>query len=590
MEFPSKESVPPYGELYVPEKFTREEQYLLAPFFSNLDKPCYIVRNLPPEVGGALASRYSRLPGTLRRTFFNEYIREMVYPEVASDWERIPDSQKIERQKSSSEFRLWVDSFHNGACVDTRRGRAFFGRWLLEYGDDSIAELTGGIMVCFEGVSNVVVNTMEMQRIGISPIEKSSRFVSFSNTDERGKYPYVTPHEIISAGFEVEYEALMDKLFTLYSKLERLYFDYVKTHLFPIESDESSSVFERSRKAKVFDDIRDLLPFSTKTNVAFSGNARAFENLINRLIANPISEARYWGHMAYNELYALYPSLFSRVGNERGADVQIYRREYQELASDHVGKYLTPREKNGRFSKEQVTLSSYDKEGVEKVIAAHLFHLQNSGMTEEEVLEVVRNFTGEERAQIMGDIFSVRHARGDVLREKTRHRRVPRAFEASQYIINIVSRGGDLRDLMRHRMLTFYRHELTTRFGWRVEEDLRKFVMYPDIESVFLESEALYEKIVNIDPLAAQYIVPFAFFQSYSMHLTAREIFWLCELRSGEAGKSAYRKIAQDISTAVRQVHPLLFAHMHTDYNQYGLARKSALNRIDSKLRQQGYK
>ena len=108
-----------------------------------------------------------------------------------------------------------------------------------------------------------------------------------------------------------------------------------------------------------------------------------------------------------------------------------------------------------------MTLSSYDKEGVEKVIAAHLFHLQNSGMTEEEVLEVVRNFTGEEKARIMEDIFSVRHARGDVLREKTRHRRVPRAFEASSYIINIVSRGGDLRDLMRHRMLTFYRHGLT---------------------------------------------------------------------------------------------------------------------------------
>ena len=39
---------------YSPENFTLEEQTLLRPFFSNLDRPVFVVQHLPEEVIGAL--------------------------------------------------------------------------------------------------------------------------------------------------------------------------------------------------------------------------------------------------------------------------------------------------------------------------------------------------------------------------------------------------------------------------------------------------------------------------------------------------------------------------------------------------------
>jgi hypothetical protein len=49
------------------ENFTEEEKRLLAPYVSNMDKPIFVLRNLPEVVKGALFSRYSRSAKSLRR-------------------------------------------------------------------------------------------------------------------------------------------------------------------------------------------------------------------------------------------------------------------------------------------------------------------------------------------------------------------------------------------------------------------------------------------------------------------------------------------------------------------------------------------
>src|SRR4029078_4592801 len=51
----------------VAETFTDAERALLAPHFSNLDRPVFALTNLPETVKGAMFARYSRYQGTLRR-------------------------------------------------------------------------------------------------------------------------------------------------------------------------------------------------------------------------------------------------------------------------------------------------------------------------------------------------------------------------------------------------------------------------------------------------------------------------------------------------------------------------------------------
>ena len=56
-------------------EFTAEEQELLKPFVSSLDKPVFVLTNLPDVVKGALFSRYSRTDKSLRRVLLEEFIK-----------------------------------------------------------------------------------------------------------------------------------------------------------------------------------------------------------------------------------------------------------------------------------------------------------------------------------------------------------------------------------------------------------------------------------------------------------------------------------------------------------------------------------
>jgi len=58
---------------YPVESFTAEEQDLLTPHFTNLDRPVFALVNLPETVKGALFARYSRYSGTVRRLYLEEF-------------------------------------------------------------------------------------------------------------------------------------------------------------------------------------------------------------------------------------------------------------------------------------------------------------------------------------------------------------------------------------------------------------------------------------------------------------------------------------------------------------------------------------
>src|SRR5256885_7039110 len=55
------------------ETSTAEEQALLRPHFTNLDRPVFALVNLPETIKGALFARYSRYGGTLLRLYLDEF-------------------------------------------------------------------------------------------------------------------------------------------------------------------------------------------------------------------------------------------------------------------------------------------------------------------------------------------------------------------------------------------------------------------------------------------------------------------------------------------------------------------------------------
>ena len=87
---------------------------------------------------------------------------------------------------------------------------------LLEYGDDSVAEL-GEAQIAVEWISNIAAKQIEDHRIGLSFLEKSSRYVDFDQKIN-GQYKYCREERYYAFLSLIIYMQACDHAFDLYSK------------------------------------------------------------------------------------------------------------------------------------------------------------------------------------------------------------------------------------------------------------------------------------------------------------------------------------------------------------------------------------
>ena len=249
------------------EQFTDAEKEIIKPFFTNLDKNIFVLVNLPEVVKGALFSRYSRTPKSLRRVLIDEFINapEMGFKEIVG--------------------------FQVGQGVDqvvaTKKAEEFYDRVLVGYGDDSVAELGGAHIAC-ENVSNIASVVLEDSRIGISPLEKSTRYVSF-NEKVDGEYKYFRDPEIMNSDFASLFVQTCNLLFDTYSRLMDPMTKFFM-ELSPRSEGATERAYASAIRAKVYDVLRVLLPAATLTNVGLMGNGRSFEYLLTKMNAHPLKE------------------------------------------------------------------------------------------------------------------------------------------------------------------------------------------------------------------------------------------------------------------------------------------------------------
>lgn len=589
-KLPYQEDVSRFAPAFVPEEFTQEEKKYLKPFFSNIDKPIFVIAHLPEEVMGALSSRYSRSTDSMRRMFLKEYVFPIAHPEDQKNWVELNKEEKQQALETKAKFVEVIEALNSGGgmedIVNIQRARKFFDTWLAQYGDDSIAE-EGSAHLCLEGVSNLVLEEIVNKRIGISPLVKSTRYVSFSTKRADGKYQYIVPGEIIGTELEQEYKDVMDLLFDTYSELEEPYLDYIK-QLYPKGEDETDVSFRNSRGAKRFDDIRDLLPFSTQINIALAGNGRAFEDLINRLMFHPIGEFRWVAQQLCSELETVVPSFVTRPKTERGAQLQAYRRNMNSLRDEMSEELLS----DIRLSEQSrwVRLVNFTEDADVNVLASFLF-AGSENLSLVDIRRKVASLTPEQRYEQLGRVLRERaFGKDSASREADRFKKVPRAFENASYMFEVWGRGGDFRDLHRHRQNTEEHQRFTTENGYDLEQELLDSPFVDKVKTALEKASELFKKLHKLSPDIAQYVVPFGYLQHWYMSLTAREIHWMIELRTGPQGRRHYREICQQMAEAAMQATPAVFQNLMVDMNDYGLSRRESEKRIDRKLGELGVK
>jgi thymidylate synthase ThyX len=524
---------------------TEEEKQSIKPFVTSATAPVFGFRNVPPVVVGAMFGRYSRSELGARELLLREFLAEQDVAELIGN---------IEQSE-----------------VDPAKADAFFGRVLDQYGDDSVAEL-GGTAIAIEQVSNVLVKMIEDRRIGLSPLEKSSRYVRFDRKDDKGKYPYYSDPSIAKAGFGKEYESLMTELFDTYSKFIPPLMEFLKTR-FPQAEGQSDKAYTNALRAQACDVTRYLLPMSTQTNVGLVGNGRAFEYLVYNLRASDLNEAHQYATYITEALDQLIPAFIRRSKTERGQGYVDHLAETKAVMKAASAKHLTHFYSGGQPT---VRLIDYDKEGELKVAASLLY--EHSAMTFDEVQKALAK-NPKLIKEIIEDALSPR---------KHRTHKPPRPFEHSYYQFEVTCDIGAYRDLHRHRVLTQQRQPFTTDLGYSTPSDIVEAGLAQRYQKVMDKAARLYQKIVTKLPEQAQYVVPFGYVIRFTMRMNAREAYHLCELRSTVQGHPSYRLVAQEMAREIEKVHPTLGKNMMITWEGYdSLARIASEQRIESKERSQ---
>ncbi len=532
-------------------EFSADEAAVLAPFVTNLDGPIFGLRNLPEVVKGALFSRYSRSDKDLRRILLDEFIQA---PEA--DFGRIVNGQDARDQ-----------------LVAVKQAEAFYDRVLVGYGDDSVAELGGAHIAC-EQISNIAAKALEDSRIGIDPLEKSTRYVAFNKRDAQGRYRYYREPQIMQSRCAERYEAALDRLFQTYDELLPPTLAWVRAQT-ARDTHTSERAYNSATRAKALDLLRGLLPMATLTNVGLFGNGRAFEYLLIKLSASPLAELQQLAARLQDELDQLIPSFVKRPKTARGDAYRHYLAQTRAMLAAQVHVQTSGLRKHPAPS---VWMADYDRDAEIKLAAAIMYPYTDLPL--EQVQNLARAMSTAERVEL------IRTAVGE---RQNRFHRPSRAFEEVFYTFDFLADIGAYRDLQRHRMLTQERQRYSVIHGYSTPPELQAAGVADAFEAALEHAASVALAVEDELPEAAQYVVPFAFRIRWRMKLNLREAYHLLELRSSPQGHPSYRTIAQEMFRQIKAVHPALAEGIQfVDLNDYPLERLAAEQRLDQKLRDLG--
>ncbi len=531
-------------------KFSIKEKKSLLDHFSNTEDNVFAITSPRQVDRGALMSRYSRTDKSMRRIFLDEFLK------------------------------------------NKNRGDEFYDRVLLEYGDDSVAEL-GEAQIAIEGLSNIAVKKIEDRRIGLSYLEKSSRYVAW-NKKENGKYRFHRDPKIMKSRFADMYEESCNFSFDTYSDNIEPMINYIREK-YPIEkysfkdskdgrekpfsklkneSDIKSAgmIYRGSIKAKALDILRGLLPASTLTNVGITGNGRAFEYLLTVLGSSELQEEQDLASKIKKELDTTIKSFVRRADDKYGKAFQKYLKDVRSKARQVTKKEIKTNSDTGSATK--LVDCELEKDAIDKIITSIMYE-QSPSTSYEKILQQVKKISKENKIKIINEFAKIR---------TNRRHRPSRAFENTFYTFDLCNNFGMFRDMHRHRALTLERQLLTTDHGYSMPDEIKVLGIEKDYKDCMDKAKETFDKIRKKHPEQGQYVVNFGYNYPYFMKFNLREACHLLELRTISQGHADYRKVAQEMFKQINKVHPNLSKIMkYVDMKEYDLERFESEKRTEAK-------
>ena len=250
----------PYSE----ERFTADEETVLRRYVTNLDLPVFALVNLPEVVKGALFARYSRSPKSLRRLFLDEFVGDL---DVSGD-----------------------------ASVDATVGLAARRAALREGVRRVRRRLGGAARRRPPGVRAGVQRALQGARVGTAhglprAVDALHRLQPAARQRPvpllpPARDPRLAPRRPLRRRDGPRLRHLRR------AAAARCRHGWPSAS--PNRPDDSDFVYRQATRAKSLDALRGLLPAASLSNIGVYGTGQSYEQLLLRMRAHPLPEARHY--------------------------------------------------------------------------------------------------------------------------------------------------------------------------------------------------------------------------------------------------------------------------------------------------------
>ena len=239
-----------------------DEEAILRRYVTNLDQPVFALVNLPEVVKGALFARYSRSPKSLRRLFLDEFVGDL---DISGD-----------------------------ATIDATVGPGA-GRGALRAGLLRVRRRLGGpARRRPPGLRAGLQRAHQDPRAGpahglpraVDPLHRLRQPARRAATTATTGRPRSS-----SRRSGARYVGDMDRMFDTYAELLPRVQAWLASR-YPRQPGDSDFVHRQAIRAKALDALRGLLPAASLSNVGIYGTGQSYEQLLLRMRAHPLPEAR----------------------------------------------------------------------------------------------------------------------------------------------------------------------------------------------------------------------------------------------------------------------------------------------------------
>ncbi len=418
--------------------------------------------------------------------------------------------------------------------VDKDRSSKFLERFYITYGHGSIAD-TAIIHIAMENVSQIAIKALEDTRLAAYQ-EKSTRYQIID------RHHVVYPKEIKGTELKL-YRETINNLFDVYESMVKVLLKEARKKI-KRKSGETKGAYENRIRIPVIDRCRLLLPAATMGNVGFTMSGRSIEYTIAKMSSSNLSEVK---ELAADIKKVALKELPILVKYADPIKYLISQRKSLQSIADKL-KVNSTSTKNG------VKLSHYDKDALERIVAASIYRFSN--VNYKDIYRKVKQMSINKKISLYDQIIGKRGGR---------HDKPLRELESTYYTFEVVCDYGAFRDLQRHRMTSQTIPLLTANLGYIEPEGLRQTGMAERYRDAMDRAKNTYGKLAQKSPEAAQYVVPMAFNRRFLFRMSLREAMYIIELRSRPQGHISYRRIAWQMWDEINKVHPYFAKHIMVD-------------------------